>query len=231
MGPIHGLQPSGTTWVNNFPHTAWQELSAYYIHAFKTGSYPTITVSNYFRVILPRFHQRHRWTLFTTGRVLTPPLHMRLRTRLDAPKAGTGFLYVPRHFSSFLLIEVTKDTLWAAAFLTAPSTVTLIAGSSSRVFKNVPAGVTRLLIPLAPGIINVKVERNGRTIISESAKGYKYESTPETCKRLNSLYIKYVKLGTVDNFNAWVGAASTSFACDLRVFLLKILVVSLRRHC
>ena len=31
-------------WVVGFPHKAWYEMSEYYITAFKTGSYPAITV-------------------------------------------------------------------------------------------------------------------------------------------------------------------------------------------
>ncbi|PPQ83225.1 LOW QUALITY PROTEIN: GH-71 [Psilocybe cyanescens] len=42
-GPIKGAQPDGTTWANGFPHTAWYDLTGYYIQAFKTGSYPAIT--------------------------------------------------------------------------------------------------------------------------------------------------------------------------------------------
>ena len=43
-GPIQGDQPEGTTWATNFPHTAWFDMSEYYITAFKTGTYPAITV-------------------------------------------------------------------------------------------------------------------------------------------------------------------------------------------
>ncbi|KAF9456639.1 glycosyl hydrolase family 71-domain-containing protein [Collybia nuda] len=43
FGPIKGAQPDRTTWVNNIPHTAWFDMSQYYITAFKTGSYPLIT--------------------------------------------------------------------------------------------------------------------------------------------------------------------------------------------
>ena len=43
-GPIKGAQPQGTTWATNFPHTAWSQMSQYYITAFKTGTYPAITV-------------------------------------------------------------------------------------------------------------------------------------------------------------------------------------------
>ena len=31
-------------WVVGFPHKAWYDMSGYYITAFKTGSYPAITV-------------------------------------------------------------------------------------------------------------------------------------------------------------------------------------------
>ncbi|KAF8644534.1 hypothetical protein AX16_008410 [Volvariella volvacea WC 439] len=43
FGPIKGEQPAGTTWATGFPHTAWFDMSQYYITAFKTGSYPPIT--------------------------------------------------------------------------------------------------------------------------------------------------------------------------------------------
>lgn len=42
FGPLKGSQPDGTTWATGFPHTAWFEMSQYYITAFKTGSYPPI---------------------------------------------------------------------------------------------------------------------------------------------------------------------------------------------
>lgn len=45
FGPVKGAQPDRTTWVNNIPHTAWFDMSQYYITAFKTGTYPAITVS------------------------------------------------------------------------------------------------------------------------------------------------------------------------------------------
>ena len=42
FGPIRSV--GDEHWVVNFPHTAWYDMSEYYIHAFKTGSYPPITV-------------------------------------------------------------------------------------------------------------------------------------------------------------------------------------------
>lgn len=43
FGPFRGDQPQGTYWAEKFPHTAWFDMSEYYIKAFKTGSYPEIT--------------------------------------------------------------------------------------------------------------------------------------------------------------------------------------------
>ncbi|KAJ2919641.1 hypothetical protein MD484_g834, partial [Candolleomyces efflorescens] len=43
FGAIRGAQPTGTYWADGFPHTAWYDMSEYYITAFKTGSYPAIT--------------------------------------------------------------------------------------------------------------------------------------------------------------------------------------------
>ncbi|KAJ3521152.1 hypothetical protein NM688_g9057 [Phlebia brevispora] len=43
IGPIHGDQPGSQDWVNGFDHTAWLNMTAYYVSAYKTGSYPTVT--------------------------------------------------------------------------------------------------------------------------------------------------------------------------------------------
>ncbi|KAJ7479212.1 glycosyl hydrolase family 71-domain-containing protein [Mycena latifolia] len=44
FGPVRpGAAPAGTTWADGYPHTAWFDMSQYYIQAFKTGVYPTIT--------------------------------------------------------------------------------------------------------------------------------------------------------------------------------------------
>ncbi|KAJ7729693.1 glycosyl hydrolase family 71-domain-containing protein [Mycena maculata] len=43
FGTITIDQPAGTDFVNGYPHTAWLAMSGYYIQAFKTSVYPTIT--------------------------------------------------------------------------------------------------------------------------------------------------------------------------------------------
>ena len=42
IGPIKGAQPNSEAWVNGFEHLPWLYLNEYFIHAFKTGKYPSI---------------------------------------------------------------------------------------------------------------------------------------------------------------------------------------------
>ncbi|KAF5376288.1 hypothetical protein D9615_008530 [Tricholomella constricta] len=84
----------------------------------------------------------------------------------------------------------TPDMLWAVVFATSPSTVTLTVGSSTQTFTNVPAGVSKLKIPLAPGKITVRMVKNGATVIQQTPSDYTYITNP----------VKY-------NFNVYVGAA------------------------
>ena len=42
FGPVTSI--GNEPWAANFPHTAWLDMSQYYITAFKTGSYPAISV-------------------------------------------------------------------------------------------------------------------------------------------------------------------------------------------
>jgi len=158
-GPIEGAQPEGTTWANNFPHTAWFDMSEYYITAFKTGSYPAITKD---------------------------VIYFWARPHPAAATASSDPLPKPSGFSW------AEDSMWAAVFATSQATVTLQCGSSSSTFT-VSTGVTTLKIPLAAGEMSVKMVRNARTIIDETAQNYTYVLNPV-------LY----------NYNAWVGSATAS---------------------
>ncbi|PPR02298.1 hypothetical protein CVT24_011636 [Panaeolus cyanescens] len=159
FGPIKGEQPTGTTWANGFPHTAWYDMSEYYMTAFKTGSYPPITQDVIYFWARPH------------------PAH--------ATASGDN-LPKPRGW------DWTEDSMWAAVFATAPSTVTLKCGSSQSTF-DVGAGVTKLKIPLAAGKMTVQMVRNGVTMINYTPQDYTYILNP----------VFY-------NYNAWVGSATAS---------------------
>ncbi|KAF4573215.1 hypothetical protein EYR36_007725 [Pleurotus pulmonarius] len=48
IGPIEGAQPNSQAWVNGFDHQGWLDLNQYYIEAYKTGSYPSISRDHVF---------------------------------------------------------------------------------------------------------------------------------------------------------------------------------------
>lgn len=66
--------------------------------------------------------------------------------------------------------QYTEDAAWATVFATAPSTVTLSSGNNSKTF-NVPAGVTGLSVPSAPGVIKATMTRSGATVASVDTTG------------------------------------------------------------
>ena len=71
--------------------------------------------------------------------------------------------------------------MWAAVFATAPATVILNCGNSTKSF-NVDAGVSKLSIPLAPGKMIVKMIRTGQKIIDYTPDGYRFITNPIMCK-------------------------------------------------
>ncbi|EJD03163.1 glycoside hydrolase family 71 protein [Fomitiporia mediterranea MF3/22] len=42
IGPIKGAQPNSQAWVNGFDHSAFLDMTKYFITAYKTGKYPTV---------------------------------------------------------------------------------------------------------------------------------------------------------------------------------------------
>ncbi|PFH50093.1 glycoside hydrolase family 71 protein, partial [Amanita thiersii Skay4041] len=160
FGPIKGSQPDGTTWANGFPHTAWFEMSKYYITAFKTGQYPPITEDVIYFWARPH-----------------PAAAIAVADRLGKPSGH----------------DWTSDYLWAVVFATSTSTITLQSGVSSQTFNNVPAGVTKLKIPLASGKVAVTMFRNAQKVIDHREDNFEFGATP-------FLY----------NYNAYVGSAIAS---------------------
>ncbi|KAJ3510263.1 hypothetical protein NLJ89_g4780 [Agrocybe chaxingu] len=150
-GPVKGAQPSGTTWATGYPHTAWYDMIEYYITAFKTGSYPAITVGLLFfsKDAIYFWARPHPAGAAASGDGIGKP---------------TGW-------------DWTEDSMWAAVFATAPATVTLKCGSSSSIF-NVVAGVNKLKIPLAAGKMTVQMIRSGQTIINYTPSEYTYTLSP-----------------------------------------------------
>lgn len=110
------------------------DASAYWLAQFKTGAAPAITKDS--------MYVTHR-DQFTTsipaiGRVETPNLD------------GTG--------------TPPRDTVEVLTMLTAPATVTVNVGGTTK-SVDVPAGVTATTVPLAAGTVSVTATRGGQTVL------------------------------------------------------------------
>lgn len=76
--------------------------------------------------------------------------------------------------------ELTEDKLWAVVFATAPGTVTLSADPAKPETFTVPAGVSKLQIPLVPGQgIAASLARDGATVVDMKPDFY-FDPNPET---------------------------------------------------
>lgn len=75
--------------------------------------------------------------------------------------------------------QLLEDAVYAVIMATSPSKVTLSTGPSSKTF-DVPAGVTKLTIPIsAGGTMYGKVERDGNTIV-ELDPEFNFDPNPKT---------------------------------------------------
>ena len=116
FGPFKGAQPDGTYWAQNFPHTAWYDLSEYYITAFKTGSYPTITVRLLNFQPKPLSNSLNRRISFTSGLALILPLPPHPVMVLESPLGGIGLrcdIYQKRICEALTPIRI-RCGLWSS---------------------------------------------------------------------------------------------------------------------
>ncbi|KAH9936318.1 glycoside hydrolase [Fomitopsis serialis] len=92
--------------------------------------------------------------------------------------------------------QLTEDALWAVAFTTQPATVALTTGSGTTQTVDVPAGVTRLSMPLTAGAgMAATMTRGGAAVLSVSpgADAFTFNPNPQTY-----------------NFNAFVAYATAN---------------------
>jgi hypothetical protein len=69
-----------------------------------------------------------------------------------------------------------RDTVEALTFLTSPATVTVRVGGRSHSWR-APAGVSAHTVPLVPGVVSGRVERDGAVVTSVTSP-YQVESRP-----------------------------------------------------
>ncbi|CAA7261571.1 unnamed protein product [Cyclocybe aegerita] len=89
--------------------------------------------------------------------------------------------------------ELFEDAVWAVVMTTEPSTVTLATSDTTSKSFEVPAGVTKLAIPITPGgTMRGTIQRGGQVIVELNPKEFTFQGSPKTY-----------------NFNAFVASAAS----------------------
>ncbi|PPQ65381.1 hypothetical protein CVT26_000006 [Gymnopilus dilepis] len=87
--------------------------------------------------------------------------------------------------------QILEDAVWAVVMATEPSTVVLSVSPTSSMTFQVPAGVSKLAIPITPGdTMKGVIQRNGQTIVELNPTEFTFQGSPSTY-----------------NFNAFVASA------------------------
>ncbi|KAG8831973.1 hypothetical protein FRC17_002259 [Serendipita sp. 399] len=154
IGPIEGAQPNSQAWVNGFDHQGWLELSSYYIQAFKTGTYPTVTQDKVFLWARP---------------------HPRDATAPD-PVPKPSYTKVT---DDYLWAVVQAKAATNITLYTPPVNTSIITSSTS-INVTVPAGLSKLKLQLQPSnTMAIRLQRAGKTVLDYRADGYVFNPSPQ----------------------------------------------------
>ncbi|KAF5342756.1 hypothetical protein D9757_014508 [Collybiopsis confluens] len=166
VGPIKGAQPPGSeAWTDGLNHTAWLSLTSYYAQAFKTGSYPVLSLDEERMVMWSRTHPAS--AIATSDSVGTVP--------------GSE-LVLDAVWATVLLSEPANVTLQVVPSSNSSSTAPL----ASQTFL-VPAGLNKLTIPIfvpdsGTGVSMRGIVERGEENILEldaGAQGFEFIKTPQ----------------------------------------------------
>lgn len=153
IGPIAGAQPMSQLWVNGFDHQGWLDLASYYIQAFKTGNYPSITQDKVY--LWARPHPRDA----TASKDAVP--------RPQYTKVTDDFAW------AVILAKADANI----TFYTPPPNTNIMDITSYN--ATIKAGVTKLKIPLrASNTMALRLRRAQATVLDYRADGYIFNSTP-----------------------------------------------------
>lgn len=77
--------------------------------------------------------------------------------------------------------ELDQDQLWAVVFTTAAANVTLSTSAAKNQTFSVPAGLSKLNMPLTVGgYMQGSIMRNGKSVVSLKPSGYTFTATPSS---------------------------------------------------
>lgn len=159
-------------------------MTSYYVQAYKTGSYPTVTDDKIY--IWARPHPKNAIAVYDP---VGPPNNFQMVGILPDILSIAGFI------TTHLADSQTQDLMWAVVFARAPCDVDLWTSDTNTQTFTVPAGVTKLSMPLTEtgGFMRARLRRNGAIVTDFAPSNYFYQSTPQTY-----------------NFNAFTASSTTS---------------------
>ncbi|KAK1230663.1 hypothetical protein PQX77_006246 [Marasmius sp. AFHP31] len=153
LGPTtSGIQPQGTTWVNNFPHTPWLEMSRYYIQLFKTGNVP-----------LSFNDQIYFWLR---------PHPKDIQASNDPFGKPAGWQAAEDKLWAVVFCQTYGGDCNAR----------LAVGGTYKTFDKLQPGPNKLELPLdghSFGDVNVQVYRDGKTVIDYTPNDFSYKHSTE----------------------------------------------------
>ncbi|KAF9046563.1 glycoside hydrolase [Panaeolus papilionaceus] len=77
--------------------------------------------------------------------------------------------------------ELFEDTVWAVVMATAPSTVNLATSATNTKSFEVPAGVSKLAMPIsAGGIMKGNIVRDGKVVLELNPTQFQFQGSPKT---------------------------------------------------
>ncbi|KAG9315881.1 glycoside hydrolase family 71 protein [Chiua virens] len=77
--------------------------------------------------------------------------------------------------------QITSDKIWAVVLATSPATVTLSTSPTQSQTFNVPAGASKLSLPIsAGGFMKAVLQRNSQTIIDLEPQGFYFNPSPSS---------------------------------------------------
>jgi glucan endo-1,3-alpha-glucosidase len=139
----------------------WLDLQEYYIRAYKTGTYPRV--------------ERDR--LFLWGRLY--PARAQSQDSLKVPMNSEFVSFFPSlPYSQLNPLPQTEDFVWVVALLAAPAQIGLGCGES-KLAVNLPAGVSKLRLPLVHDCSVVAIlVRGGTVVLRFEPQGFRFSTTP-----------------------------------------------------
>ncbi|KAL1744819.1 glycoside hydrolase family 71 protein [Schizophyllum fasciatum] len=188
IAPVRGAQPSSQAWVDGFPHDAWLALTAHFARAFREGRAPPVARDTIFMWARP--HPRDaaaradavprpdNWELtddrFWVVVLAAAPARVRLSADVGEEEDAGRLGATEPAKSGRSLKSRFKATFGGRSDGGAGGSV------NGAGVHDVPAGLTKLSLPLRPGRgMRAIMERDGAVVAKCAPAQFRFEASPE----------------------------------------------------